>query len=137
MKNKKALRDLLVIILILIAFPFVLRGGGKLFGLVLVAMIAVATVAMLPFCITLGLLFAGGLQVVSGFSAVNKGIPGGVSTLGVGVLLFVAGVLALIFSIMLYKKAVPWVIRKIRSSSGKKNEMLEENSGEDNERIVE
>ena len=35
MKNKKALRDLLVIILILIAFPIVLRGGGKLFGLVL------------------------------------------------------------------------------------------------------
>ena len=43
----------------------------------------------------------------------------------------------MIFSIMLYKKVVPWVIRKIRSSSSKKNEMLEENSGEDNGRIVE
>ncbi|MBR0306958.1 MAG: hypothetical protein IIX07_09125, partial [Lachnospiraceae bacterium] len=34
-KNKKALRDLLVIVLILAAFPIVLRGGGAVLGVVL------------------------------------------------------------------------------------------------------
>ena len=68
--NKKAIRDLIVVILILAAFPIVLRGGGKLFGIVAVAMIAIATAAMLPFCITLGFLFAGGMQVFAGISSI-------------------------------------------------------------------
>jgi len=130
--NKKAIRDLIVIVLLLVAFPIVLRGGGKIIGIVAVAAIAVATVAMLPFCLTMGLLFAGGLQVVSGFSAMNKGIPGGASTLGLGVVLFVGGILVLILSVMFYKKSIPWVIRKIQSRANRKNENNKEENVKEN-----
>ncbi len=125
--NKKAIRDLIIVILLLVAFPVVLRGGGKIFGIVVAAMIVAATLVMLPFCVTLGLLFAGGIQVVSGFSAMSKGLPNGMSTLGFGVLLFAGGILTLILSVIFYKKSIPWVIRKLKVGSDKKQEIKEEN----------
>lgn len=121
--NKKAIRDLLVIILILAAFPIVLKGGGKIFGLVLAAMILVASVVMLPFCLTLGLLFAGGIKV---FLGISQGILSVVS----GLANLVIGVLAGILSFKFYKKAIPWVIRKMSKGSGKKQEINIENSEE-------
>ena len=62
-KSKKALRDLLVVILLFAAFPIVLRGGGAILGIVLAIMVVIAGVIMLPFSATLGLLFAGGLEL--------------------------------------------------------------------------
>lgn len=130
--NKKAIRDLLVVILILAAFPIVLRGGGKLFGIVAVAMIAIATAAMLPFCITLGFLFAGGMQVFTGISSMSKGLPDGMFTLGFGLFLFGAGLLVLVLSIMLYYKSIPWVIKKYKAHTEKKHE---ENGGATDESV--
>lgn len=130
--NKKAIRDLLVVIAILVAFPIVLRGGGKLFGIVAVAMIAIATAAMLPFCITLGFLFAGGMQVFAGISSMSKGLPDGMFTLGFGLFLFGAGLLVLVLSIMLYYKSIPWVIKKYKAHTEKKRE---ENGGAADESV--
>jgi len=50
--------------------------------------------------------------------------------------LFAGGILALILSIMLYKKAVPWVIRKIRNGSKKQPEIAEANNEENMEESV-
>lgn len=119
--NKKAIRDLLVVILILAAFPIVLRGGGKLFGIIAVAMIAVATVVMLPFCLTLGFLFAGGMQVFTGISSMGKGLPDGMFTLGFGLFLFGCGLLIFVFSFLLYYKSIPWVIKKYKAHVDKKS----------------
>lgn len=126
--NKKAIRDLIVVILILAAFPLVLKGGGKLFGIVAVAMIAVAAAAMLPFCITLGFLFAGGIQVVVGTSSMSKGLPDGMFTLGFGLFLFGSGLLILILSFLFYYKSIPWVIKKYKVYADKKNRA---NGGDD------
>ena len=124
--NKKVIRDLMIIGLLLVGFPLLLRGGGPVLGVVLVAMIAVATVAMLPFCLTLGLLFAGGIQVFNGFSDMRNGIGNGMSTLGFGVLFFTGGILVLFLSIWFYKKSIPWVVRKLKTGANKKNEIIEE-----------
>jgi len=130
--NKKAIRDLLVVIAILVAFPIVLRGGGKLFGIVAVAMIAVATVAMLPFCITLGFLFAGGMEIFAGISSMSKGLPDGMFTLGFGLFLFGLGLLILVFSFLLYYKSVPWVVKKYKAHVDKK---AKETEGTTNESV--
>ena len=119
--NKKAIRDLIVIILILAAFPIVLRGGGKIFGIVVTAMIVVATVVMLPFCLTLGLLFGGGVKVF-------LGITNDIFSVVIGLGLLVLGVLAGILTFKFYKKVIPWVIRKLKIGSSKNQETIEENS---------
>ncbi len=126
-KNKKAIRDLLVIVLILAAFPIVLRGGGAVLGVVLAFMIAVAAIVMLPFCATLGFLFAGGLEVFIGIRSLSESGSNGVNVIGLGILLLGLGVLMLFLSIKFYKKSIPWLIRKIKGFSDKTKKFAEEN----------
>ena len=116
-KNKKAIRDLIVVILIFAAFPIVLRGGGGLLGIVIAALIVVAAVVMLPVCVTLGLGFAGVMQIVSGFSAMRTGASGGSTTMILGFGMIAVGVVTAVLSIKLYKKLIPWVIRKLKIGS--------------------
>ena len=111
-KNKKAIRDLIIVVLIFAAFPIVLRGGGGLLGIVIAVLIAAAAIVMLPVCLTLGLGFAGVLQIVSGFSSMRTGLDNGSTTMLFGVGLLAAGVVIAVFSVKLYKKLIPWVIRK-------------------------
>ena len=116
-KSKKALRDLLVVILLFAAFPIVLRGGGALLGIVLAIMVAIAGVVMLPFSATLGLLFAGGLELFLGIRSLTQNGADSISTIGLGVLLLGLGVATLFISIKLYKKIIPWIIKKIKGGS--------------------
>ena len=111
-KNKKAIRDLIIVVLIFAAFPIVLRGGGGLLGIVIAAMIIVAAIVMLPVCLSLGLGFAGVLQIISGFSSLGTGPAGGTTTLIFGIGLLGAGVAAAVLSVKLYKILIPWVVRK-------------------------
>ena len=111
-KNKKAIRDLIIVVLIFAAFPIVLRGGGGLLGIVIAAMIVAAAIVMLPGCITLGLGFAGVLQIVSGVSAMKAGGADGTMTLLFGAGLLAVGLVTAVLSIKLYKKLIPWAVRK-------------------------
>ena len=99
------------------ALSFVLRGGGALLGIVLAIMVAIAGVVMLPFSATLGLLFAGGLELFLGIRSFSQNGADSISTIGLGALLLGLGVAALFFSIKLYKKSIPWIIKKIKSGS--------------------
>ena len=103
-KSKKAIRDLLVVVLLFAAFPIVLRGGGALLGIVLAIMVAIAGVVMLPFSATLGLLFAGGLELFLGIRSFSHNGADSISTIGLGVLLLGLGVAALFLSVKFYKK---------------------------------
>ena len=125
-KNKKALRDLLVIVLILAAFPIVFRGGGAVPGVVLAIMVAAATIVMLPFCVTLGLLFAGGLEVFAGVRSLSESGGNGATLIGFGILLLGLAVLTLFLSFKFYKKCIPWLIRKIKGFSDKTKKFAEE-----------
>ena len=116
-KSKKAIRDLLVVALLFAAFPIVLRGGGALLGIVLAIMVAAAGVVMLPFSATLGLLFAGGLELFLGIRSLTQNGADSISTIGLGVLLLGLGVATLFISIKLYKKIIPWIIKKIKGGS--------------------
>ena len=111
-KNKKAIRDLIIVVLIFAAFPIVLRGGGGLLGIVIAAMIVVAAIVMLPVCLTLGLGFAGVLQIVSGVSTMGAGGADGAMTLLFGAGLLAAAVVTAVFSVKLYKKLIPWIVHK-------------------------
>ena len=116
-KSKKALRDLLGVILLFAAFPIVLRGGGAILGIVLAIMVVIAGVIMLPFSATLGLLFAGGLELFLGIRSLTQNGADSIFTIGLGVLLLGLGVAALFISIKLYKKIIPWIIKKIKGGS--------------------
>ena len=116
-KSKKALRDLLVVILLFAAFPIVLRGGGALLGIVIAIMVVIAGVIMLPFSATLGLLFAGGLELFLGIRSFSQSGADSISKIGLGVLLLGLGVAALFLSVKFYKKSIPWTIKKIKDGS--------------------
>ena len=126
-KSKKALRDLLVVILLFAAFPIVLRGGGAILGIVLAIMVVIAGVVMLPFSATLGLLFAGGLELFLGIRSFSQNGADSLSTVGLGALLLGLGVAALFLSIKFYKKSIPWIIKKIKGGSDRVKAFADKN----------
>lgn len=67
---------------------------------------------MLPACMTLGLLFSGGLEIVIGAVSLSRVQADGMNVLVMGLFLFGLGVLGILLSLKFYTRVMPWMLRK-------------------------
>ena len=120
--TKGNLKRLIGVIIFFAAFPFLLKIGGPILGVILIPPICVAIVVMLPACMTLGLLFSGGLQIIIGAVSLTRVPVDGIKVLVMGLFLFGLGLLAILLSLKFYTKAMPWMIRKVKNGIDKMKE---------------
>ena len=113
--TKGNIKRLIGIIIFFAAFPFLLKIGGPILGIILIPPICVAILVMLPACMTLGLLFSGGLEIVSGAVSLSHVSADGMKVLVMGLFLLGLGVLGMFLSWKFYTRAMPWMLRKGKS----------------------
>lgn len=110
--TKGNIKRLIGIIIFFAAFPFLLKNGGPILGIILIPPICVAILVMLPACMTLGLLFSGGLKIVIGAVSLSRVQADGMNVLVMGLFLFGLGVLGILLSLKFYTRVMPWMLRK-------------------------